>query len=179
MDQIIQIWMYLVLCGLISFTLWSLFQIQVKDIPAGGRMFTCSIVLAGTLQMPADIKRCRNRRTHPTNCSWSICSASDIYTWWLGTWFTVGLGSMRLTVELDALKGLFHSKWFHDSKRFWIQILLLNWPSACKMCISKCYNFTYMTWFQVDCGNSEAWLMKFCNSCLQLLWKELSVPTFL
>lgn len=68
-------------------------------------------------------------------------------------------------------------------KRFWtgqIQILLLNWPSVCKIYISKCYNFKYVTWFQVDCGNSEAWLMKFCNRRLHyLLWNVLSVPTFL
>jgi len=32
-----------------------------------------------------------------------------------GTWFSGGLGSARLMVGLDDLKGLFHPKWFYDS----------------------------------------------------------------
>ncbi|KAK4815132.1 hypothetical protein QYF61_017573, partial [Mycteria americana] len=35
--------------------------------------------------------------------------------WCLGTWFSGGLGSARLTVGLDDLKGLFQSKQFYDS----------------------------------------------------------------
>jgi len=34
--------------------------------------------------------------------------------WRLGTWFSGGLGSVRLTVGLD-LKGLFQPKLFYDS----------------------------------------------------------------
>ena len=33
-----------------------------------------------------------------------------------GTWFSGGLGSVRLTVGLDDLKGLFQPKRFYDSK---------------------------------------------------------------
>ena len=37
--------------------------------------------------------------------------------WHFETWFSGGLGSVRFTVELDDLKGLFQSKWFHDSMK--------------------------------------------------------------
>jgi len=33
----------------------------------------------------------------------------------LGSWFSGGLGSVRLTVGLDDLKGLFQPKQFYDS----------------------------------------------------------------
>ena len=36
--------------------------------------------------------------------------------WCLGTRFSGGLGSVRLTVGLDDLKGLLQPKWFYDSK---------------------------------------------------------------
>ena len=36
--------------------------------------------------------------------------------WCLGTWLSGGLGSVRLTVGLDDLKGLFQPKQFYDSK---------------------------------------------------------------
>ena len=35
--------------------------------------------------------------------------------WCLGTWFSGGLGSARLKVGLDDLKGLFQPKQFYDS----------------------------------------------------------------
>ena len=35
--------------------------------------------------------------------------------WCLGTWFSGGLGSVRFTVGLDDLKGLFQPKRFCDS----------------------------------------------------------------
>jgi len=34
--------------------------------------------------------------------------------WHLGTWFSGGLGSVRLTVGLDDFKGLFQPKRFYD-----------------------------------------------------------------
>ena len=34
----------------------------------------------------------------------------DVYTWCLGTWFSGGLGSVRFTVVLNDLKGLFQPK---------------------------------------------------------------------
>ena len=38
----------------------------------------------------------------------------DVQTWHLGTWFSGGLGSLRLTVGLDDLKALFQPKRFYD-----------------------------------------------------------------
>ena len=35
--------------------------------------------------------------------------------WHLGTWFSGGVGSVRLSVGLNDLKGLFQSKLFYDS----------------------------------------------------------------
>jgi len=35
--------------------------------------------------------------------------------WHLETWFSGGLGSVRVMVGLDDLKGLFQLKCFHDS----------------------------------------------------------------
>ena len=35
--------------------------------------------------------------------------------WHLGTWFSGGLGSARVMVGLDDLKGLFQPKRFYDS----------------------------------------------------------------
>ena len=37
--------------------------------------------------------------------------------WCLGTWFSGGLGSVRFTVGLDDLKGIFEPKRFYDSLR--------------------------------------------------------------
>ena len=34
----------------------------------------------------------------------------DVWSWCLGTWLSGGLGSARLTVRLDDLKGLFQPK---------------------------------------------------------------------
>jgi len=52
--------------------------------------------------------------------------------------------------------------------------------SLCVICNSKGYNFMYVTWFPVGCGNSEVWLMKFCNDLFHyLLWKALPELTFL
>ena len=39
-----------------------------------------------------------------------------MWTWCLGTWFSGGLCSIRLTVGLDDLKGLLQSKRFYDSR---------------------------------------------------------------
>jgi len=38
--------------------------------------------------------------------------------WHLGTWFSGGLGSVRFTVGLDDLKGLFQPKLFYDYLRY-------------------------------------------------------------
>ena len=42
--------------------------------------------------------------------------------WCLGTWFSGGLGSARLTVGLDDLKGLFQPKLFYDSMILYLDI---------------------------------------------------------
>jgi len=39
----------------------------------------------------------------------------DLEMWCLGTWFSGGLGSVRLMVGLSDLKVLFQPKWFYDS----------------------------------------------------------------
>jgi len=41
---------------------------------------------------------------------------SDVQVWHLVTWFSGGLGSIRFTVGLDNLQGLFQIKRFYDSK---------------------------------------------------------------
>ena len=43
----------------------------------------------------------------------------DVQMWCLGTWFSGGLGSIRLTLGLDDLKGPFQPKWFYDSMILW------------------------------------------------------------
>ena len=48
--------------------------------------------------------------------------------WHLGTWFSGGLGNVRLTVGLDDLKGLFQSKRFYDSSRDGLEYLVPFWP---------------------------------------------------
>lgn len=35
--------------------------------------------------------------------------------WHLGEWFSGGVGSAHLMVELDGLKGLFQQTWFYNS----------------------------------------------------------------
>ena len=39
-----------------------------------------------------------------------VLMPKDVMTWCLGTWFSGGLGSVRFTVGLDDLKGLFQPK---------------------------------------------------------------------
>lgn len=40
----------------------------------------------------------------------------DVQMWHLGTWFSSGLGSADLTVELNGLKGVFQPQWFCDAQ---------------------------------------------------------------
>ena len=52
----------------------------------------------------------------------------DVQIWHLGTWFSGGLGSVRFTVGLNVLKGLFQPKWFCDSiNSAIVQNLTLKW----------------------------------------------------
>jgi len=47
--------------------------------------------------------------------------------WYLGTWFSGGLGSVSLMLGLDDLKGFFQPKLFYDSMggHLQFQVLLL------------------------------------------------------
>jgi len=42
----------------------------------------------------------------------------DVCMWQLGTWFSGGLGSVRLMIGPDDLKGLFQPKLFYD----WVEL---------------------------------------------------------
>lgn len=78
-----QILVSLILCGLMSCTLWSLFQIQVKDVPTRGWILTCSIVSKGTLRAPADANAAETGGPLRENCSWGVCSAFHGWSCWL------------------------------------------------------------------------------------------------
>jgi len=54
-----------------------------------------------------------NSNLQTGECILRYCQKQE--TWHLGSWFSDGLDSVRLTVGLDDLKGLFQSKWFCDS----------------------------------------------------------------
>jgi len=49
-----------------------------------------------------------------SKASWGYLK--DVQMWYLGIWFSGGLGSVRLMVGLNDLKGPFQSKWFYNSK---------------------------------------------------------------
>jgi len=48
-----------------------------------------------------------------SNHSWRYLKDAQI--WHLKTWFSGGLGSVRLIVGLDDLESLFHPKLFYES----------------------------------------------------------------
>jgi len=48
--------------------------------------------------------------------TWLALKKNQQKTWYLGTWFSGGLGSVRFTVGLDDLTGLFQPKWLYDPK---------------------------------------------------------------
>jgi len=39
----------------------------------------------------------------------------DMWMWCLGTWFSDGFGSVRITVRLDVIKGPLQPEWYYDS----------------------------------------------------------------
>lgn len=53
-------------------------QSQVQDILAGGWIFTCSIVWAIALQTTENISAAETGGPLLANCSWGICSASEV-----------------------------------------------------------------------------------------------------
>jgi len=63
--------------------------------------------------------------------------------WHSGTWFSGGLGSVRLTVGLNDLKGLFQPKRFCDSKYRKLGILFNNCLKEIKSRVLSCRDIVY------------------------------------
>lgn len=61
----------------------------------------------------------------------TFASGLTFSLWFYWLHLNEGLGSVRFTVELDDVKGLFQTKWFCDSMVLWInekRVMLLYFP---------------------------------------------------